>query len=138
MSAALHARIAVAGDGALLAGVDPARRDRIDAAIARGRCWAAELDGRVVGYAIVSREFFERDFVELLVVDAAHRRRGAGDCLLSAIERSVHGDRLFTSTNESNAPMRALLGKRGYIVSGRIDHLDDGDPELVFVKFVPR
>jgi len=135
---ALHARLAVAADAALLARVDPARRDRIDAAIARGGCWAAELDGRVVGYAIVSRGFFERDFIELLVVDAAHRRRGAGDCLLSAIERSVHGDRLFTSTNESNAPMRALLAKRGWLPSGRIENLDDGDPELVFVKLVPR
>jgi GNAT superfamily N-acetyltransferase len=138
VSAALHARIAVPADSALLAGVDPARRDRIDAAIARSRCWAAELDGRVVGYAIVSREFFERDFIELLVVDAAHRRRGAGDCLLSAIERAVRGDRLFTSTNESNAPMRALLAKRGWLPSGRIENLDDGDPELVFVKLVPR
>ena len=138
MTPAAHARIAVAGDAALLARVDPARRDRIGDAIARGRCWAAELDGRVVGYAIVSHEFFERDFIELLVIGAAHRRRGAGDCLLSAIERSIHGDRLFTSTNESNAPMRALLAKRGWLPSGRIENVDDGDPELVFVKFVPR
>lgn len=131
-----HARLAVAADLALLARVDRARADRIDAAIASGRCWAAELDGDLVGYAIVSREFFERDFVELLVVEPAARRRGAGDCLLSAIERAVGGDRLFTSTNESNAPMRALLAKRGWVPSGRIDNLDEGDPELVFVKFL--
>lgn len=138
MTVELRARLATAADAALLARVDPARRDRIDAAIARGECWAAEFDGRLVGYGIVSRHFFERDFVELLFVDAAARRRGVGECLLSAVERAVCADRLFTSTNESNAPMRALLAKRGYAVSGRIDNLDEGDPEMVFVKFLSR
>jgi len=47
-------------------------------------------------------------------------------------------DRVFTSTNESNAPMRALLGQCGYKPSGSIDNLDPGDPELVFVKFLPK
>jgi hypothetical protein len=32
--------------------------------------------------------------------------------------------------------MRALLAKRGYTDSGRIENLDPGDPELVFVKFL--
>jgi GNAT superfamily N-acetyltransferase len=133
-----HARLATAGDAALLARVDPARRDRIDAAIARGDCWTAELDGRLAGYAIVSRHFFDRDFLELLFVAAPARHRGLGASLLSAIERAVDGDRLFTSTNESNAAMRALLAKSGYVESGRIDNLDDGDPEMVFVKFLSR
>jgi hypothetical protein len=34
--------------------------------------------------------------------------------------------------------MRTLLAKRGYIPSGRIENLDPGDPELVFVKFLRR
>jgi hypothetical protein len=32
--------------------------------------------------------------------------------------------------------MRALLAKRGYCDSGRIENLDPADPELVFVKFL--
>jgi hypothetical protein len=32
--------------------------------------------------------------------------------------------------------MRALLAKRGYTDSGRIENLDPGDPELVFVEFL--
>jgi hypothetical protein len=32
--------------------------------------------------------------------------------------------------------MRALLEKCGYAPSGRIENLDPGDPELVFVKFL--
>jgi hypothetical protein len=46
-------------------------------------------------------------------------------------------DRLFVTTNTSNAPMRALLAREGYLASGTIDNIDPGDPELVFVKFRP-
>ncbi len=44
------------------------------------------------------------------------------------------GKRVWTSTNESNAPMRALLGSAGFVESGRVDNLDPGDPELIFVR----
>ncbi|HEX6838385.1 MAG TPA: GNAT family N-acetyltransferase [Polyangia bacterium] len=142
MSTAVTTRLAAATDGDLLGSVDPtadrARRELVEAAIAGGRCWVAELDARVVGYGIVSQHFFARDFVELLFVAASARRRGVGNAILSAIERAVTADRLFTSTNESNAPMRTLLAKSGYVESGRIDNLDEGDPELVFVKFLSR
>jgi hypothetical protein len=43
---------------------------------------------------------------------------------------------LWTSTNESNAPMRALLAAHGYIPSGAVEGLDEGDPELFFRKRV--
>ena len=33
--------------------------------------------------------------------------------------------------------MRALLERCGYRPSGKIDNLDPGDPELVYVKFLP-
>ena len=133
MRGAIVARRANSGDREALRSLDTRT-----ASAPIEQLWVAHRDAKLVGFAVLVDHFFGRPFVELLVVDAAHRRRGAGDCLLSAIERSVHGDRLFTSTNESNAPMRALLAKRGYIASGRIENLDDGDPELVFVKLVPR
>jgi hypothetical protein len=34
--------------------------------------------------------------------------------------------------------MRGLLFTRGYRESGRIDNLDPGDPEMVYVKFLER
>jgi RimJ/RimL family protein N-acetyltransferase len=118
------------------AGSDLARREQIDAAIAARRCWVAEQDGRVVGYGVLTSNFFNRDFVELLYVAQAARRAGAGSAILAAVERAAGTDRIFTSTNESNAAMRALLEKCGYAPSGRIENLDPGDPELVFVKFL--
>lgn len=94
----------------------------------------AERAGGVAGHALLSRNFFDRDFLELLFVTEASRRIGVGASLLAAGERVATGGRFFTSTKESNAPMRALLKAQGYAPSGRIENLDPGDPELVFVK----
>jgi len=115
---------------------DLQRRELIDAAIAARRCWVAEGFGKVVGYGILSKNFFHRDFIEVVYVAEDARRTGAGAALLSAIEKAVREDRLFISTNESNVAMRALLFTRGYRESGRIENLDPNDPELVFVKFL--
>ena len=113
---------------------DLRRRELIDAAIAARRCWVAEQDGTIAGYGVVTANFFNRDFIELLFVTQNMRRRGVGDVLLQTIERARPAARLFTSTNESNAAMRALLGRRNYQPSGTILNLDPADPELVFVK----
>ena len=53
---------------------------------------------------------------------------------MAALEEDTP-DRVFVSTNESNQPMRTLLVGRGYKVSGIIEDLDPGDPELFFVRF---
>jgi GNAT superfamily N-acetyltransferase len=131
--AATRDRRAIASCDARVAS-DLHRRELIDAAIAARHCWVVEKDGGIGGYAILTTNFFGRDFVELLFVAEDARRRGIGDALLAAIERTRSADRLFTSTNESNAAMRALLEKRGYRPSGTIQNLDP-DPEFVFVRF---
>ena len=115
---------------------DLRRQELIDASMAARRCWVAEQNGVVCGYGILTMNFFGRSFVELLYVAETARRKGAGDAILATIERARHEDRLFTSTNESNTPMRALLDRRGYQPSGTITNLDPGDAELVFVKFL--
>jgi GNAT superfamily N-acetyltransferase len=117
-------------------GDDLARRELVDAAIAARRCWVAESAAQVIGYSVLTKNFFNHAFIELVYVAESARRSGAGGALLNAIERAAGADRLFTSANESNASMRALLEKRGYKPSGRIENLDPGDPELVFVKFL--
>lgn len=42
------------------------------------------------------------------------------------------GEELWTSTNQSNQPMQRLLERLGFLPSGVIEGLDEGDPELVF------
>lgn len=41
---------------------------------------------------------------------------------------------IFTSTNESNRHMQHVLAKAGYHLAGRIEELDPGDPEIIYVK----
>jgi GNAT superfamily N-acetyltransferase len=138
----IRVRLAGTRDRRAFAEIDPRvandlhRRDVIDSAIASRQCLVAERLGHPAGYGIFSRSFYERDFVDLLFVSEEARRSGIGTALLRAIEQNCDSDKLFTSTNESNAPMRALLARCGYAQSGRIENLDPGDPELVFVKFL--
>jgi ribosomal protein S18 acetylase RimI-like enzyme len=113
---------------------DPLRAAEVKRLLALGESWVAEADGAVAGYVLVSGHFFSHPFVDLLVVSESQRRRGIGSALMNRCEEAHQKDRIFTSTNESNAPMRALLAKIGFQESGVIDNLDPGDPELVFVK----
>ncbi len=55
---------------------------------------------------------------------------------MRGLEASCTTQRLFTSTNRSNAAMQAFLPKLGYIPSGVVDNLDEGDPELIFFKYL--
>jgi GNAT superfamily N-acetyltransferase len=136
-------RKAATGDFDTLPAVDPTlltypgRADEVRRLLLLGDSWVAELDGSLVGYLLVSGHFFSKPFVDLLVVSESHRRRCIGSALMSRCEAAHMNDRMFTSTNESNAPMRALLAKIGFQESGVIENLDPGDPELVFVKVRP-
>ena len=120
-----------------LDGLVPGRarsRDWYDVAVRSGDVLVATLDGKFAGFAIHHRHFFERDFLSLLVVEPMCRRRGVASSLLAAVERRCDARELFTSTNRSNAVMLSALTRWGFVPSGRIDNIDPGDPELVFLK----
>jgi GNAT superfamily N-acetyltransferase len=138
----VQVRLGATRDRRAIAACDPRveadlhRRDLIDSAIAARHCWVVERAAGIAGYGVLTTNFFARDFVELVFVAEDSRRKGTGDAILETSERARRADRLFTSTNESNAAMRALLEKRGYRPSGTIQNLDPDDPEMVFVKFL--
>ena len=116
---------------------DADRRALVSQAIAQESCWITGRDDMPEGYLALSRRhFFGRDFVSLLVVKASARRRGLAGALFQAAETSATTRQLFTSTNQSNRPMQALLETRGYQKAGALTHLDPGDPEIVFVKYL--
>ena len=46
-------------------------------------------------------------------------------------------DTIFSSTNESNIAMRALFERDGWTLSGVLNGIDEGDPEMVFWRRVP-
>ncbi|TCG10159.1 hypothetical protein BZM27_00315 [Paraburkholderia steynii] len=101
------------------------------------QCWLATEPGdgaSPVGYGVLNQNFFEHYFVPLIVVGEDSRRRGIGIAILRELETQCRGPKLFTSTNASNTPMRALLSQCGFVENGYIDNLDEGDRELIFVK----
>jgi GNAT superfamily N-acetyltransferase len=140
MTAHLDIRSISAADLHALAVVDPrltsdARHQaHIADLLGSGMSWAAFAGEEARGFAVVTRHFFGFPFVDLLEVAEDRRRDGIGTALIDRCETAHSADRIFTSTNESNTPMRRLLAKAEWEVTGLIENLDPGDPELVFVK----
>lgn len=132
-------RLALPADEGGVAAVDRAvigsdeRRGELRGYIGQGMCILCEIGGAVAGYAVLSHHFFHNGFIELLIVHPDFRRRGIGTALLRGCRELCRTEKLFTSTNQSNLPMRSLLRREGYLYCGSIDHLDEGDPERVYL-----
>ncbi|HBC5206820.1 TPA: GNAT family N-acetyltransferase [Serratia marcescens] len=134
-------RLATETDAAALIALDsvalrePQRAAQIRAWCAQGICYLAEERGVVMGYGVLHYHFFGCGFIEMLMVGERYRRRGVGLVLIAALKSHCRHPKLFTSTNRSNLAMQRLLLNAGFVASGQIDNLDDGDPEQVF--FIP-
>jgi GNAT superfamily N-acetyltransferase len=110
------------------------RRVSVQNAIGQGECFVALDDRILVGYGIMNHAFFDRGFVSLVYVDPTHRRRGVGSRLFDEFESRCRSSRIFTSTNLSNLPMHGFLASRRYTLSGVIQDIDEGDPEMFYSK----
>jgi ribosomal protein S18 acetylase RimI-like enzyme len=89
----------------------------------------------VYAYAWIYEGFFGHTFLAYLAVQPQYRRNALAGILLEATEQRAVTDRVFSSTNVSNAPMQAVFERYGWKRCGEIDDLDPGDPELVYVKY---
>ena len=108
----------------------------IDRVLQFGHCLVAETEGEIAAYATLEYTFFERGFLSMLYVAQQYRRRGIARALMESAASKCTSERLFTSTNRSNGPMRALLADLRYVPSGEVENLDAGDPELFFSRQV--
>jgi GNAT superfamily N-acetyltransferase len=117
---------------------DYQRADFITEALARRELFTAREGWEPIGFAIFNQSFFDQYFIELLIVHPDHRRRGVASGLMLHLETICPAPKLFTSTNESNIPMQRLCEQRGYVRSGYIENLDEGDPEIIYVKFLEK
>jgi GNAT superfamily N-acetyltransferase len=112
------------------------RRTAIGEWIAAGQCSVAILDGSPAGYVAFTTSFFRSPFIEMLMVAEGARRRGIGRALIEHCIALVPQDnKLWTSTNESNTPMRTLLPNLGFVCTGQFEGLDVGDPELIYLRW---
>ncbi len=115
---------------------DETRRQHIREWVRSGCAIIALIDERIVGYAVLEYTFFSCGFISMLIVKEACRRKGIATALVKRLEETCNTAKLFTSTNESNASMRAFMAKMSYEPSGIVHNLDDGDPELFYFKRV--
>ena len=129
-------RAARAEDITAIVAIDPhspGRPGQIQALVREQASLVAVEHGQIVGFlAVRPGHFYQRDFIDLLFVAPRSRRQGAGRALLQAALRNASTPRMFTSTNESNTPMRELLHGEGWTPSGVLTGLDEGDPQHVF------
>ena len=136
-------RPAVPGDATALIGLDAIaarnapRQEAIAEWTAAGQCHVAVSDdGEPLGYVALTRSFFRSPFIEMLQVAKSARRRGVGRDLVSyCIGLTPPDQKLWTSTNQSNIPMQALLPQLGFVRCGIFEHLDPGDPELIYLRW---
>ena len=110
------------------------RRQHIRNWVNQGQAVVALIDNVVVGYAALEYTFFSNGFISMLMVDRTSRRKGVATALVKRLEKRCETDKLFTSTNESNKPMQRLMQSMSYETSGTAYNLDEGDPELFYVK----
>jgi len=110
------------------------RREFIRRSVVSGDCHVAVDNEEIIGYGVLNYNFYDNGFIALLYAHSGHRRRGVGAGLLAHLESLCETPKLFTSTNLSNLPMQSLLTKAGYVLSGVIHNLDEGDPEIVYFK----
>ena len=114
------------------------RNGLLTARVQSGEVIVVGNEDQLLGFVVVTqRSFFGRDFVELLTVSDDMRRQGIGGILLNEAVTQSSSDRIFTSTNQSNAAMIGLLEKAGWHFSGQLEGIDEGDPEMVFCKDAP-
>ena len=111
----------------------------LERSIASSYCHVAVINGSlIVGYAVPDYSFYAQAFISMLYIHPSYRRQGVGLTLMKYLQESVSSSskKLFTSTNLSNQPMQLLLAKLNFKMSGFIENLDEGDPELVYVKLL--
>ncbi|MGB8683264.1 MAG: GNAT family N-acetyltransferase [Candidatus Binatus sp.] len=116
----------------------PPRCRLIGDSCANGRVAVARVDGVIRGYVIFDESFFDQFYVRLLMVHPDFRRHGLATALMRAAELECQTGKLFTSTNQSNLPMQRLCDRLGFVKSGYVENLDEGDPEVIYVKLLAR
>jgi GNAT superfamily N-acetyltransferase len=113
---------------------EKSRKVTLESAIGRRECLVAFDHEVLLGYGIMNHSFFGRGFVSLIYVEASHRRQRVGTGLFDEFERRCQSHRIFTSANLSNLPMQGFLTSRGYVLSGMVQDLDEGDPEMFYSR----
>lgn len=113
---------------------DFSRSKQISIAIQEKRCIIQQNEQGIAGFLIFTNNFFEHSFIDLVIVKPSERRRGVAASLIETYVELAITPKIFSSTNQSNTAMHQVFDKTGFIKSGFIENLDEGDPEIIYVK----
>lgn len=114
---------------------DFSRSEYIRTAINQKRCIIQQTEKGIAGFLIYTNDFFQNSFISLVIVKPSNRRKGVATALLSFYVEMAASPKIFSSTNQSNTSMHMVFEAAGFIRSGFIENLDEGDPEIIYVKF---
>lgn len=110
------------------------REEKITKAISGKECFIIHTDSRPVGFVIFDYRFFDQGWIELIIIDENERGKGIAGQVFDLICNQCTSEKVFTSTNQSNLPMQRALAKSGFTFAGKLDGLDEGDPELFYYR----
>ena len=113
---------------------DASRTEEIQQAIEEKRCLLYQSADNIAGFLLFSNDFFGYSFISLVIVKPSERRRGVASALMKAYMQMAKTSKVFSSTNQSNQRMQQLFHNLGFVKSGIIDNLDEGDPEIIYMK----
>lgn len=113
---------------------DTSRGSYIAKAIELGGCISAREGDQMVGFLLYDMHFFECSFISLIIVSPSKRRKGYASMMLDYMMRTSPTAKVFSSTNRSNGSMQKVFAANGFIQSGIVENLDEGDPELIYFK----
>ena len=140
----VNLRLAAKKDESLVVSIDYAldkdehiklkREEKIIKAILDKECFIIEADSEIVGFILFDYRFFAQGWIELIIIGEKYRGKGIGGQVFDLICKQCEADKVFTSTNSSNTRMQKALTKSGFTFAGKLDGLDDGDPEFFYYK----
>lgn len=122
----------VAVDGGVIG--NDSRRDFIKKAVAEERCLVATSENEIAGFLIYDTNFFECSFISLIIVSPSERRKGHATALMNYFVKISPTQKIFSSTNQSNQAMQKVFSANGFVKSGVVENLDEGDPEIIYFK----
>ncbi len=108
------------------------REEKITKAISKSNCFIVLRDSLSVGFVLFDYRFFDQGWIELLIIEKNERGKGIGKRTLELLCEHSKTNKVFTSTNKSNLQMQKALVNAGFIFAGRLEGLDEGDPELFY------
>ncbi|MCM3124327.1 MULTISPECIES: GNAT family N-acetyltransferase [unclassified Mesobacillus] len=110
------------------------RRNMIENAIKQEHCILVKENNEAAGFAIYDTNFFECTFISLVIVSPGKRRKGYASQLLNELVRTSPTEKVFSSANRSNLSMQKVFEANGFVESGIVENLDEGDPEIIYFK----